>query len=744
MQTAIHDDHSRGEEMMEPHSRPLGPEPIPQQLISSNASGPYRRLKKSERSCAVCHRRKVKCDKKSPCSTCARAGVTCCYPSESGSKPPARQPKTTISDIATRLAQLERTLVAVSNSGGGKGLGQSSENITSPSSSSENRSLDDQHHQPGRQCLRDHSFGGTREATPTGDEIIVHGGGSSRYINEVILSRLLEAEEDIQSFMDSPHSQPGNTEDDIQSRPSTPPLHGPIGLFAADSLAQTGLLQAINSLRPTPRQAIQLWELYVQNVDPSHKVLHIPSDQNTIFSSIANPDSTPPDAQCLLFAILLAAITILTPEDTKDLLGDSKGRLSRNFKLGFDLSFAQSDFLNKPNMRGLQGAEILLFTLRAHNFGRSGWILNGMLLRAAVSIGLHRDGANFPGISPFEAEMRRRLWWLIWAADTRAAEDHGLSVDTRESSVSVQLPLNVNDSAMDPESTRIEPPQKAQWTNMTLSLIMIHMSIAIRDFQRAMAQSSINETITPQALEGLETLRRDVVKTFEKHVEELIAPCNLDIPVQRSAVLKARIVMRKFNFSTSLQVSNLGLRGRGDPAVHGVNKPTKQRLEEACAILELKKEFLGDDLLRNWHWTSEMYPQYYVILYVLWHLCVRPSDPNAQRAWDAIEIVFDTEKSRKRRQGNAIDTSSSKWAVFNALSQKAIQARQISTNTADLKTETSLLDAGPRRNHGSEMGKEERPTDSEMHAESIIDNMVWDPTFVDWDLLVNDVGAGSI
>lgn len=65
----------------------------------------------------MCHRRKVRCDKTMPCANCVRSGVLCCYPSSKRT----RQPKTTIADIASRLVQLERTIVAVAGGDGGGG-----------------------------------------------------------------------------------------------------------------------------------------------------------------------------------------------------------------------------------------------------------------------------------------------------------------------------------------------------------------------------------------------------------------------------------------------------------------------------------------------------------------------------------------------------------------------------------------------------------------------------------------------
>lgn len=134
--------------------------------------------RKGERSCVICHRRKVRCDKRLPCSTCTRGGVLCCYPA--GDKPTPRQPKSTIADIASRLGQLEKTIIALS------------EDVTRPSkkttdwecTSTEPKDDD------GNTSIRDAS---PSRGSPVVDELLVENGSSSRYINEMLLSRVLEA-----------------------------------------------------------------------------------------------------------------------------------------------------------------------------------------------------------------------------------------------------------------------------------------------------------------------------------------------------------------------------------------------------------------------------------------------------------------------------------------------------------------------------------------------------------------------
>jgi hypothetical protein len=47
--------------------------------------------------------------------------------------------------------------------------------------------------------------------------------------------------------------------------------------------------------------------------------------------------------------------------------------------------------------------------------------MTGVAVRLGQTMGLHRDGITL-GLSPFETEMRRRLWWHLVHLDFRAAD----------------------------------------------------------------------------------------------------------------------------------------------------------------------------------------------------------------------------------------------------------------------------------------------------------------------------------
>jgi hypothetical protein len=57
------------------------------------------------RSCVTCRRRKVRCDKKHPCSNCTKAGIECIFPGPGRAPRKSRKPADT--ELLARLRRLE-------------------------------------------------------------------------------------------------------------------------------------------------------------------------------------------------------------------------------------------------------------------------------------------------------------------------------------------------------------------------------------------------------------------------------------------------------------------------------------------------------------------------------------------------------------------------------------------------------------------------------------------------------------
>lgn len=85
-------------------------------------------------------------------------------------------------------------------------------------------------------------------------------------------------------------------------------------------------------------------------------------------------------------------------------------------------------------------------------------------------MGLHRDGESL-NLTPFETEMRRRLWWQLVILDAMWALLSGMSYPVVSVNWTTKLPRNVNDADLFPGSS--EPIQEREGpTEMGFCLLM--------------------------------------------------------------------------------------------------------------------------------------------------------------------------------------------------------------------------------------------------------------------------------
>ncbi|KAH7075321.1 fungal-specific transcription factor domain-containing protein [Paraphoma chrysanthemicola] len=581
------------------------------------------------RSCVLCYQRKIRCDKKSPCKNCSRADVLCYYPSPEQN---VRRPhKTTISDVSARLARLERTIVALSN------IPATNQDLTPPDP-------------PATDDFNSIDPTGPLVEGASSEEKLVQGDSSSRYINDALLSRVIEEEQEIKFLIENQHA--GSHSHDPACQDIDP-------LLSAFQKPSQG-----SGVNHPPRQcAIQLWQAFVNNVDPLFKILHIPSTQGIVYGAISNPINVNARINSLLFAIYFAGVTSLSPKQVMTLLGLSKNTALNTFKQGLEQSLAAADFLDTPTLMTLQAITLYLFCFRFSSGGRAIWTLNGLVTRSAQSIGLHRDGTNFK-LPPFECEMRRRLWWHIVANDSRVNEDHGIRSYTSDSAIDVALPSNVNDSELYPTMNG-PPTAKTEWTDMSFSLMVIEAHTVFR--QLSLDASSNNSHPT-------EVARQQAFQTLKARFEiKYLQFCDQNIPIQRMAYLIGKLLPSKLDFVARqiwLRQHTTLATTTSLPATNETCQGTERDLLHACEILEISEHFRTDEMLQAFQWNIRTYPQYHVLMFVFRYLCVAPESPSADRAWTLANACFTSEIPYKVGLN---------WTVLSRLRDKAMKIRDFAS-----------------------------------------------------------------
>ncbi|KAK6367947.1 hypothetical protein LTS17_010100 [Exophiala oligosperma] len=498
------------------------------------------------------------------------------------------------------------------------------------------------------------------------DDILVQEGSSSQYFNEILLSRVLEEEQHIGSALTNQATTPTPRTE----HPSISPFSA-LGIVSSPFFTQTP-----STFHPSKSVAMRLWNVYVTNVDcdACQKLLHVPTDEAKVFSTVDKPNEAPLDNHALCFAIYYCAVVALDDADAYPILGGERAPHLLSFKIGLEQALAQADYLDQPTVTSLRALAIYLAALRVNNRGRGVWVLNGLAIRLAQSIGIHRDGARL-GLSPFESEIRRRLWWHLLSRDGRAGEDYGLQ-DTEHLLLScdVPLPLNVDDADLYPDMKEL-PPERKGWTGMTFDLINIELVKAAQRLSALAASSYSSPGVAPS-----EDVRKSVLDQSRERIQERLRYCNPVIPQQRMTLFCASWLLRKVDFVTRQQWSLL----QHHSSPRSEDFATEENLQEALELLQPRLEE-GDELLKPYGWAKKAYPQYHVTMYVLWHLCIKPDGPSTGRAWRAVDTLFSTELWHETTSGYG-----PKSAVLEALKLKALSVRSRTQHGNPSRTKSSV------------------------------------------------------
>ena len=102
------------------------------------------------------------------------------------------------------------------------------------------------------------------------------------------------------------------------------------------------------------------------------------------------------------------------------------------------------------------------------------WQLVGVTIRIAMKMGYHRDGSHFSNMSAYEAEMRRRIWYILMQFDIASAAQVGLPRLIKEAQCDTMEPRSLLDDDFD-ESTKVLPPARPS-TEHTLTQFLIYKS----------------------------------------------------------------------------------------------------------------------------------------------------------------------------------------------------------------------------------------------------------------------------
>ncbi|KAG9190382.1 hypothetical protein G6011_08470 [Alternaria panax] len=267
------------------------------------------------------------------------------------------------------------------------------------------------------------------------------------------------------------------------------------------------------SLHPTPVQIFKLWQSYLRNIHPLVKICHTPTTQQLILDASDNLHSLPRDTEALLFAIYCITVESLEEDECLLILGEPKGISTQRFRQGAQHALANANFLRSSSVMLLQAFTMFILSLQDYD-ARVIWIFSGIAQRIGQRIGLHRDGDTLR-LPPFEAEIRRRLWWQIMVLEGYSQKLAGTGTSGMILRGDVGMPSNINDSDLFP-GMREMPKEHDGATEMMFFLIRCYVGNFLKrsaeihttfdGLWHRLSTSAVQVAIKEKAISELETL----------------------------------------------------------------------------------------------------------------------------------------------------------------------------------------------------------------------------------------------
>ncbi|KAM3088467.1 hypothetical protein ACMFMG_000107 [Clarireedia jacksonii] len=623
---------------------PTVPPRSPNDAKKSSAAAP---TGLNARSCVTCRRRKVKCDKHVPCGNCTKAQTQCVFPAP-GRAPrrprPGGKPVTDReAELLKRLRRLEGVVEELSgqveaensksspssnNSPTHHKDGESSGETTSKSNGKP-RYSDERNGTKKEWMQRSFSMGcappRTAFTVEEGIGRLVLDEGKSQYVSNPFWAELSEEIAELRTIFD-------DAEEDSEGESPIPPAsHVTQPDHQSFVMGYSSADVDLKALHPLPSQIPFYWSTFLENVIPLVKLLHVPTMEKFIKEVQHNLDSLTRSTEALMFSIYFATITSMTEEEVATNFAEEKEFLINRYRFGVEQALARAGFLNTNELVTVQAFVLFLICVRRYDDTRFVWSLTGLVLRIAQSLGLQRDGEKF-GLTPFDTEMRRRLWWQICVLDVRASEDHGSDPSIFDHSFDTKFPLSINDADLKADAKEF-PPEREGVSEMTFVLIRFEICALSKRLQYTPpGQVLCGNQVTRLSLEEKEQLINECAHRLE---EKYLKYCEDAGPLYWVAATVARLIFAKMSL-----IIYHPLTQPGRPQC--LSDDTKDRLlRSSVEIIEYSRILETEASTKKWGWLFRTYVQWHAIAFILGELSTRGNSPIVERAWRAIDGAFD-------------------------------------------------------------------------------------------------------
>lgn len=285
-------------------------------------------------------------------------------------------------------------------------------------------------------------------------------------------------------------------------------------------------------------------------------IVHVPTFLQEYNEFIQNPYGTPLHWIALLYMVLALGIFFSAYHAPHELESDSSVPAMDRFKqfrgaAGWALIWGK---YSQPGPHTLQA--FLLYVEGDFMSNRENrmncYLLSSIMIRLMLKMGLHRDPSKLPNITPYEGEMRRRMWNLAIQIDLLVGFNLGLPSMMNGIESDTDFPTHLMDTDFG-KDTKVLPPARPT-TDYTPLTYPIYKAKLIRGFFHVVKQA---HSLTPPTYADVMKIDAQIDETWNSVPTFMqmkpIAQCVMDPPIQ---------VIQRFGLASIYQKSRCILHRR--------------------------------------------------------------------------------------------------------------------------------------------------------------------------------------
>ncbi|KAK0618352.1 hypothetical protein B0T17DRAFT_496287 [Bombardia bombarda] len=650
---------------------------------------PIRRRMRMITSCLECRRRKLKCNKSSPCTNCTKFSRDCFYLGPKLDEASQLRLTEIKEKVGSLERQLERDVAKSTTRGGGEPFRQQSIVADGVDENFEEEADLELTPMVALDLTYEDDADGADDLTDLGIQvgrmrITERIGGLNRpRISEELRTGLTGTRTNPTTPTASAYATSSFSDVDGMSDPTTssdpptdvlPDFLRPGASYIPPTsgffFGQVGESPSIMSFLPQRNIGDSLMQRYFAAVHPIARCVHWPSFEATYDSFWEDIDrgyEPRPSVQAIVFAAWFSAAVSLDKDWLNREIMLAKAQMVEAMKIGTETALSKANFLRTTRVETLQAFVMYLLPLCREEVSRAHSVLVGAAVRMAECMGLHRDGEAY-GLNSLETHVRRLIWHQLCFLDIRTCEAQGPRPGIRREDYDTKPPLNCEENELTAHVNGSLTPAE-HWTPTLLTIMRFELNEMMRIVWCDRRKLETRRTTLTAVLTKIEIFRKRLDEKYNHLLDDRV-------PSQKYAKLVKNLLIYRL-YAMLLH-----------PYHTNTTNPLPERLRDVLIvsgvmIVEISFHLETNEAFRDWAWYLGAYQQFQIALLLATEIYYRPNNVNAGKIWGCLDYVFNLDPNMPRDQKS-----------FRILSEIMTKAA-VYTDMRKIRAPTALANAVP-------------------------------------------------